>query len=113
MAKTMKKQAKMMQHLELVAGVCRDLRLAERIDQLLGQDGLTPEDLHDDCLGTALDALWEAGITETFYQIASGALRRFGIDHRFVHLDSTTFSLHGQYDQRRASGKPSRKPKRR
>lgn len=143
MAKTMKKQAKMMQHLGLVAGVCRELQLAERIDQLvprkkrkvsvgtaveatilnamgftgralyltpnffrgrpvdqlLGKEGLIPEDLHDDCLGTALEALWEAGITETFYKIASEALRQFGINHRFVHLDSTSFSLHGQYDK--------------
>ncbi len=54
--------------------------------------------MHDDCLGTALEALYEHGVTELFYQVASQALKRYGIEHRFVHLDSTTFSLHGAYE---------------
>jgi transposase len=66
------------------------------VDVLLGPE-VRPEDLHDDCLGTALDALYESGVTELFYDLASHALRIFDIEHRFVHLDSTTFSLHGAY----------------
>ena len=136
-----KKEGKLLQHLGIVAGVCKEIGIAEKIDELvdrpkrkvsvgkateamivnaLGFTGralyLTPqfykgrptelllgdevkaEDLHDDCLGTALEALYEAGVTELFYQVASQALARYGIEHRFVHLDSTTFSLHGSYD---------------
>jgi len=66
------------------------------VDVLLGE-GIRAEDLHDDSLGTALDALYEYGVTELFYELASHSLEVFGIEHRFVHLDSTTFSLHGAY----------------
>ena len=38
------------------------------------------------------------GVTELFATVASKALSTFDIDHRFVHLDSTTFSFHGNYD---------------
>ena len=68
------------------------------VDVLIGE-GVRSEDLHDDCLGTALDALFHCGLTELFYDIASGALEKHGISHRFVHLDTTTFSLHGAYDE--------------
>jgi transposase len=65
-------------------------------DVLFGE-GIKPEDFNDDCLGSALDALYAAGITEIFYQVASQALAKMGITHNFVHLDSTSFSLHGKY----------------
>lgn len=65
------------------------------VDVLLGVEA---EDLHDDCLGTALDALYEYGITELFYKVSSRALKTFEISHRFVHLDTTTFSFHGKYE---------------
>ncbi len=42
------------------------------------------EDLHDDCLGTALDALFHRGLTELFCDIASGALRRYGVAHSWI-----------------------------
>ncbi len=69
------------------------------VETLIGE-GITAEDLHDDCLGTALDALYDEGITELFYKVASQALKTQGIDYRFVHLDSTTFSLHGEYSDK-------------
>ena len=68
------------------------------VDVLLGE-GIRAEDLHDDSLGTALDALYEYGVTELFYKLASHGLEVFGIDHRFVHLDSTTFGFHGAYQE--------------
>lgn len=63
------------------------------VNRLIGE-GIETEDLHDDCLGTALDALYDHGITELFYQIASKALKKYNIEHRYVHLDTSTFSLH-------------------
>jgi transposase len=66
------------------------------VDLLLGE-GITATDLHDDCLGTALDALYEYGVTELFYKVSSEALRRAGINHKFVHLDTTTFSFEGEF----------------
>jgi len=67
------------------------------VDVLL-REGLQAEDFNDDTLGRALDKLYEAGVTEVFAQVASHALRVFGIAHTFYHLDSTTFSLDGEYD---------------
>jgi len=64
---------------------------------LLIRDGLVADDFNDDCLGRALDAHYEAGLTETFANVAASALSTFGIVYHFVHLDTTTFTLHGQY----------------
>ncbi len=67
------------------------------LELLLGE-GIEASDLHDDSLGTALDALYEYGITELFYNTTARALNICGIDYQFVHLDSTSFSLYGEYD---------------
>ena len=64
---------------------------------LLIREGLTAEDLNDDSLGRALDMLYKADITQVFFCVAFHALRAFGIEHDFVHLDNTTFSLEGDY----------------
>ena len=67
------------------------------VERLVGE-GIEPEDLNDDSLGGALDALYDYGVTELFYLVASKALAKFNIEHRFVHLDTTSFSLHGKYE---------------
>ena len=67
------------------------------VDVLVGE-GIQSGDLHDSSLGTALDAIYEYGITELFYTVAQNMLARYGISTRFSHLDSTTFSLHGVYN---------------
>ena len=64
---------------------------------LLIREGLTAEDFNDDSLGRALDKLYEAGITEVFAHVASHALNVFEIEHDFVHLDNSSFSLEGNY----------------
>jgi transposase len=66
------------------------------IDLLISED-LEAADLNDDSLGRGLDRLYARGITEVFGHVASHALKVYGIAHRFYHLDSTTFSLHGEY----------------
>ncbi|MDQ7030649.1 MAG: IS1634 family transposase [Ardenticatenia bacterium] len=129
-------------HLGIVAGICREIDLAGQIDRIVGprerlvsvgeavqamvlnalgfvgrplylppeffankpldrllRPGLTPEMLNDDSLGRALDILYEAGLTEVFAQVASHALRLFGIRHRFVHVDSTSLSVEGEYER--------------
>jgi len=68
------------------------------LDRLLGP-GLTAEMLNDDSLGRALDVLHEKGETEVFAQVASHALRVYGISHRFIHLDTTSLSVEGEYDR--------------
>lgn len=67
------------------------------VDVLIGP-GLVAEDFNDDSLGRSLDALYARGVTEVFAQVAARALRVYGIEHRFVHVDSSSFHLHGQYE---------------
>ena len=67
------------------------------VDLLIRPD-LTPDDFNDDSLGRCLDDLYACGVTEVFASVASKALSIYGIEHRFVHLDSSSFHLHGQYD---------------
>lgn len=135
-------------HLGIVAGVCREVELIQQIDRKVGatdrkvsvgesvqamvlnalgftsramyltpayfankpvgiliREGLTAEDFNDDSLGRALDRLYETGVTEVFASVASYALDIMGIDQRFYHLDTTTFSLQGAYER------PSEDPK--
>jgi len=77
--------------------------------EILFGDGIQAADFNDDSLGTALDALYEAGITELFYKIAQKAIGHQNVDQSFVHLDSTSFSFHGVYqdpDEEPEPGEP-------
>jgi len=66
------------------------------VDLLVAPD-LVAEDFNDDTLGRSLDQLYQAGVTEVFARVAQNALATYGIEHRFFHLDSSSFHLHGQY----------------
>ena len=67
------------------------------LDILIGK-GIQAKDLHDDCLGKALDAIYKYGITELFYKLSSHAFSVYSIPHNFCQLDSTTLSLYGEYN---------------
>jgi len=67
------------------------------VDLLIGAD-IEIEQLNGFGLGRALDKLFEAGITEVFAGVAAHALGVFGIEVKQAHLDSTSFSLHGEYE---------------
>jgi transposase len=66
--------------------------------ELLVGDGLEASDLNDDCLGRALDHLFQQGVTEVFASVSAKALQVFGIETEYAHLDSTSFGLHGEYE---------------
>jgi len=66
------------------------------VEFLVGR-GVTPGGLNDDSIGRALDCLFEYGCTELFCQLASAAVEAEKVDRKFGHLDSTTFSVHGEY----------------
>ena len=129
-------------HLGLVAGTCRQFRLAERIDRLLPapdrlvshgeaavamvlnalgfvsrplyltpeffrnkpidlliRPGLTADQLNDDALGRTLDAFYDYGVTELFATLAQGVLNELDLTDSPAHLDTTSFSFHGRYQQ--------------
>lgn len=130
-------------HLGIVAGVCREIGLAEFLDEqakgsrqrvtigtatvamvlnglgfsnrrlylvpqffenkplghLLGaNDDIEAGDLNDDCLGRTLDWLHAHDVTRLFASIALRARRVFGIESSQIHVDTTSFSVHGEYE---------------
>jgi len=133
--------AERLDHLGIVAGVCREIGLADWLDaqdeqshervgvgtatvamilnglgfsnrrlylvpqffatkaveRLLGP-GIRAEDLNDDCLGRALDWLYTHDPTTLFAGIALRARRAFGISARQIHVDTTSFSVTGEYE---------------
>ncbi len=67
------------------------------VEHLLGA-GISAEMLHDDCLGPTLDWLYAHDPTALFAGIARQARQRFGISARQVHVDTTSFSVTGEYE---------------
>lgn len=68
------------------------------VEHLLGT-GIQASHLNDDRLGRVLDKLYLAGITEIFTTIALSAAQNFEINTDTSHLDSSSFHLHGKYEQ--------------
>lgn len=66
------------------------------VEHLLGP-GITAADLNDDCLGRTLDWLYANDPTKLFAGIALQARQVFGISARQVHVDTTSFSVSGDY----------------
>ncbi len=66
------------------------------IELLLGA-GITADMLNDDCLGRTLDWVYEHDPTTLFAGLALQARRRFGIKSQQVHIDTTSFSVNGEY----------------
>lgn len=66
-------------------------------EHLLGE-GISPAHLNDDRLGRVLDKLYyEAGLTQVFVTVAMSAARKFGVKLDSLHLDSSSFHVHGEY----------------
>ena len=75
------------------------------VDLLVGKS-LSAEDLNDDTIGRALDRLFNYGCTELFCHVASIATEIMKVDKKFGHLDTTTFSVHGDYESSAEEGAP-------
>ena len=75
-------------------------------EHLLGE-GVQSAHLNDDKLGRVLDSLHEAGLSSLFVEIASEAMSRHGVDARRLHLDATSFHLHGRYPGQREEQGPN------
>ena len=66
------------------------------VEHLLGE-GITADMLNDDCLGRTLDWLYEHDVTTLFAGLALQARRRFSIAAHHLHIDTTSFSVSGDY----------------
>jgi transposase len=67
------------------------------VDLLIGE-GLVADDFNDDTLGRALDEVQQAGVTELFARVASEAVEVFQVEANYAHVDTSSFSFHGEYD---------------
>jgi transposase len=64
---------------------------------LLWHDGVRAEMFNRFKLGRTLDEAYAYGCDLLFHELALGVCAREGIDLRFNHLDTTSFSLSGEY----------------
>ncbi len=69
------------------------------VEHLLGE-GIKAEDLNDDKLGRVMDKLYRNGVSKIFLMIGLEAIKKYNILTKYSHLDSTSFHLHGQYNNR-------------
>jgi len=69
------------------------------LERLLGH-GITAEQLNDDTLGRALDAIYEYGPGKLYSQVAVKVVRILGLTCRFCHLDSTSFHTDGEHNSK-------------
>lgn len=72
-------------------------------EHLLGE-GVLPEHLNDDRLGRVLDALYLGDLSRLFITICMAAAQKFGIERKSAHLDSTSFSVEGEYSESEVVG---------
>jgi transposase len=66
------------------------------VEHLLGK-GITADQLNDDCLGRTLDWLYAHDPTKLFAGIARQARQIFGVQTQQIHVDTTSFSVSGEY----------------
>jgi transposase len=65
-------------------------------EHLLGA-GVLAAHLNDDRLGRVLDALYLGGLSQIFMAICLTAARKFGVECKSAHFDSTSLSVEGEY----------------
>jgi transposase len=63
---------------------------------LLGK-AVPPHALNDDAVGRVLDRLYNFGTMQLFTACAVRAAARFGLERRYVHFDTTSRSVWGEY----------------
>jgi transposase len=70
----------------------------EKDTELLLGTEIDPELFCDHNLGRVLDKIFDTGAQTIFSQLSQNAVKRFGIDTRDVHFDTTSISVYGDYE---------------
>ena len=140
MSQEVEYQTERLDHLGIVAGVCKEVGIAEWLNKTAGEnhrsvsvgtavvamilnglgfsnrqlylvpqyfenkpvehllgEGITADMLNDDCLGRTLNWIYEHDVTTLFGGLALQARQRFGIKADSLHVDTTSFSVSGEY----------------
>ncbi|EAM51599.1 IS1634-like element ISCwa1 family transposase [Crocosphaera watsonii WH 8501] len=66
------------------------------IEKLLGER-IQPDYLNDDKIGRVMDELYKYGLNDIFIEVVLEVIKKFKIDLKYSHLDSTSFHLDGEY----------------
>jgi transposase len=69
------------------------------VERLIGK-GVKAEHLNDDALGRLLDAIYAYGTTKIYGEIAFEIGQEKGLLGKSVHVDTSSFSLQGEYAER-------------
>ena len=67
-------------------------------EHLLGK-GILPKHLNDDRIGRVMDKCYQQGISDLFLLISLAAAKKYQINLEYSHLDSSSFSVHGEYKE--------------
>ena len=67
------------------------------LEKLFGP-GISPEDFNEDTVGRTLDRINRFGSTKLFNLIAMKCMQKFAFGTQLLHVDTTSFSVHGQYE---------------
>jgi transposase len=70
---------------------------AQQDTELLLGKPVPPQALNDDTAGRVLDRLYDFGTMRLFTACAVRAATRFGLERRYVHFDTTSRSVWGEY----------------
>jgi transposase len=76
-------------------------------EHLLGE-GIKAEYLNDDRLGRVLENLYEKGLNQIFVSIIMEVVKKYEIEVGTVHVDSSSFSVQGEYEQSPTETNPQR-----
>jgi transposase len=74
------------------------------IEILLGS-GVESDYINDDKIGRVMDKLYKYGLNNLFIEIVLSVIKKFKIDTKYLHLDATSFHLHGEYKTEEKSEK--------
>lgn len=59
---------------------------------------LKPSDFNDNNVGKVLDNIHAYGASQLFSQITYGACQKYDLNMKYMHYDTTSVSVHGDYD---------------
>ncbi|MBA3814448.1 MAG: IS1634 family transposase [Alphaproteobacteria bacterium] len=80
------------------------------VERLLGP-GLEAQDFNDDALGRCLDAIYEYGVMKLFSELAFEIGTTLNLLGRSTHMDTTTLSVYGEYEEEETSTQVAGKEK--
>jgi transposase len=79
---------------------------AQQDTELLLGKAVPPQAFTDDTVGRVLDRLYDFGTMKLFTACAVRASMRFGVEHRYVHFDTTSRSVWGEYQCAETQDRP-------